>query len=79
MMEKCNADAMDCQQVSAAPAVAAEAIEDVASPVPKPSAGGSPAAINPTQESDRIEDSDKEGAKAPPHPIGSATPPALLQ
>lgn len=60
-----------CQQVGATPIVAPDAIEE-ASPVAGPSPKKSPAAAKLTQESEQIEDSDKEGAEAPPHPIARA-------
>ncbi len=72
-LRESGSHAVNPQQVSPTPAAAAEPIEEVASPVAGPSAGKSPAAVNPTQESDRIEDSDKEGAQAPPHPIARVT------
>lgn len=60
-----------CQQVVATPSVAPDAIEE-ASPVAGPSPNISPAATKLTQESEQIEDSDKEGAEAPPQPIARA-------
>ncbi|CAL8463942.1 g3477 [Coccomyxa elongata] len=55
-------------EVGATPSVAPDAIEE-ASPAAGPSPNKSPAATKLTQESEQIEDSDKEGAEAPPHPI----------